>query len=182
MEKLKKGWKIGKVGTDEKSKSIVMYGVTVGKVGKSENPKCIVTDEVKIGKVGKSQNSKTDEDRKDQDEEKLRKSIIKGLARHNREPTGMCVTSFVCQSLVFPCAGALPMGFSWSPFFAQNVDNCTVNILPNRRFRCHERSERPLLDLPLAECVIGSVYIDNLWILSLDLQRVRACGRCVIRI
>ena len=39
----------------------------------------------KVGKVGKAQNSKTDEERKDQNEETLCKSITKGLARCNRE-------------------------------------------------------------------------------------------------
>ena len=38
-----------------------------------------------VGKVGKAQNSKTDEVRKDQNEETLCKSITKGLARCNRE-------------------------------------------------------------------------------------------------
>ena len=45
-------------------------------------------DEVKIGKikkVWKSENSTTDEERKEQDREKLCKSIVKGLARRNRE-------------------------------------------------------------------------------------------------
>ena len=36
-------------------------------------------DGVNIGKVGKSENSKTDEEQKDQDEEKLCKSVIKAL-------------------------------------------------------------------------------------------------------
>ena len=40
---------------------------------------------VKIGKVGKLEDSKTDKERKDQDEETLCKSIIKGLTRRNRE-------------------------------------------------------------------------------------------------
>ena len=42
-------------------------------------------DGVKFGKVGKSENSQTGESRKNQDEEKLCKSIITGQARHNRE-------------------------------------------------------------------------------------------------
>ena len=44
---------------------------------------------VKIRKVGKSENSKVDEERKDQEGEKRCKSIIKGLARHNREEQAM---------------------------------------------------------------------------------------------
>ena len=43
----------------------------------------------KIGKVGKSENSKTDEERKDQEEEKLCKSITKGLPRRNHEKHAM---------------------------------------------------------------------------------------------
>ena len=38
-----------------------------------------------IGKVGKSENFKTDEERKDRDEEKLCKSIIRGVEKYNRE-------------------------------------------------------------------------------------------------
>ena len=53
----------------------------VGKVGKRQNLKSIVMNGVKIGKVGISENSKTEEERNDQDEEKLCKSIMKGLAR-----------------------------------------------------------------------------------------------------
>ena len=48
-----------------------------GNVGKCQNLKSIVMDGVKIRKVGKSENPKTDEERKDQDEKKLCKSIIK---------------------------------------------------------------------------------------------------------
>ena len=39
----------------------------------------------KVGKVGPSENSKTYEERKDQNEEKLCKSIMKGFARRKRE-------------------------------------------------------------------------------------------------
>ena len=49
-----------------------------GKLGKSLISKIIVMDGVKVGKVGKPQNSKIDERRKDQNEEKLCKSTIKG--------------------------------------------------------------------------------------------------------
>ena len=60
-----------------------------GKVGKRENLKSIVMDGVKIGTVGKSKNCQTVEERKDQDEEKLCKSIIHGFARSNREKHGI---------------------------------------------------------------------------------------------
>ena len=40
---------------------------------------------IKIGKVGKSENSQTDEEREDQEEDKFCKSIIRGIARRNRE-------------------------------------------------------------------------------------------------
>ena len=45
----------------------------------------IVMDGGNIGKVGKSENFKTDEERKDRDEEKLCKSIIRGVGKKNRE-------------------------------------------------------------------------------------------------
>ena len=45
----------------------------------------IVMDGVIIGNVGNPENSITDEEKKDQDEEKVCKSSIKGLARRNRE-------------------------------------------------------------------------------------------------
>ena len=41
--------------------------------------------ESRLEKLEKSENSKTDEKKKDQDEEKWCKSVIKGLARRNRE-------------------------------------------------------------------------------------------------
>ena len=58
------------------------------KVGKEQNLKSIVMDGVKTGKVGNSgklEKSKTDKERRRQHEEKLCKSIIKGIARRNRE-------------------------------------------------------------------------------------------------
>ena len=59
-----------------------------GKVGKGQKLKSIVKDGViieQVGKVGKSKNSLTEKERKGHNEEKLCKSIIKGLARRNRE-------------------------------------------------------------------------------------------------
>ena len=59
-----------------------------GKVGKRQKLKSIVKDGVtieQVGKVGKSENSKTQKERKDHNEEKLCRSIKKGLARRNRE-------------------------------------------------------------------------------------------------
>ena len=56
-----------------------------GNVGKRQNQKSTVMNGVNVGKVGTWENFKTDEGRKDQDEEKLRKAIIKDLARRNRE-------------------------------------------------------------------------------------------------
>ena len=41
--------------------------------------------ESRLDKLEKSENSKTDEEKKDQDEEKWCKSVIRGLARRNRE-------------------------------------------------------------------------------------------------
>ena len=55
------------------------------KLAKDKKLKSIVMNGARIGNVGKSENSQTDEERKDQNEDKLCKSIIKGLARRNRE-------------------------------------------------------------------------------------------------
>ena len=44
-------------------------------------------DGVRVGKVGKLENYRIDEEMRSQSEERLRKSIIKGLARRNREKT-----------------------------------------------------------------------------------------------
>ena len=76
----------GKVGKEQKLKSIVMDGV---KSGKGDKVKNVVTDGVKTGKVGKSENCKIDEEMWSQGEERLYKSIIKGLARRNRERHAM---------------------------------------------------------------------------------------------
>ena len=46
-----------------------------GKVGKRQNAKSIVMNGGKIDKIRKSENSKTDEERKDHNEEKLWKSL-----------------------------------------------------------------------------------------------------------
>ena len=45
--------------------------------------------ESKIGKVGKLDNYRIDEEMRSQSEERLCKSIIKGLARRNREKHAM---------------------------------------------------------------------------------------------
>ena len=55
------------------------------KVGREQNLKSILMNGVKIGKVGKLENYKTDEETRSQSEERLCKSIMKGLARRNRE-------------------------------------------------------------------------------------------------
>ena len=62
---------LGTVGKNQNLKSIVMDGVNIRKIGK-------------VGKVGKSETSETDAERKDQDEEKVCESIVKGLAKRNR--------------------------------------------------------------------------------------------------
>ena len=59
-----------------------MDGVKSGKVDKVKN---VVLGGVKTGKFGKLENRKIDEELWCQSEEKLCKSIMKGLARRNRE-------------------------------------------------------------------------------------------------
>ena len=76
----------GKVGREQKLKSIVMDGVKSGKEDKVKN---VVMDEVKTGKVGKLENCKIVDEMWSQSKEKLCKSIIKGLARSNRERHAM---------------------------------------------------------------------------------------------
>ena len=68
----------GNVDKEQKLKSIVMDGVKSGKRDKVKN---VVMDGVKTGKVGKLENCKIDEEMWSQSEERLCKSIIKGLAR-----------------------------------------------------------------------------------------------------
>ena len=63
----------------DKVENAVMGGIKigeVGQVGKRQHVKSIVMDGIKIGKVGTSENSKTDEERRCQNEEKFCKSVI----------------------------------------------------------------------------------------------------------
>ena len=60
-----------------------------GKVGREHKFKGIVMGGVKTGKVGKLENGKIDKEMWCQSEEKLCKSITKGLARRNREGHAM---------------------------------------------------------------------------------------------
>ena len=67
----------GKVERRQKLKSVVMNGVESGTGDKVKN---VVMNGVKTGKVGKLENCKTDEEMRSQSEERLCKSITKGLA------------------------------------------------------------------------------------------------------
>ena len=72
----------------DKMESVVMNGSKVGKFGKIDGKqklKSIVMNGVKSGKVGKLENCKSDEGMLSQSEERLCRSIIKGLARRNHE-------------------------------------------------------------------------------------------------
>ena len=71
----------------DKVESVVMGGSKIGesveKLAKYKNLKCMNVAQIgEFGKVGKLESSKTDEERKDQNDCKL---IIKSLARRNRE-------------------------------------------------------------------------------------------------
>ena len=87
--------KIGEFGRIERQhnlKSIAMDGSKVGKFRGDDGEqklKDIVMDGVKCGKVGKLENCKIDDKMHCRSEEKLCKSILKGLARRNREKHAM---------------------------------------------------------------------------------------------
>ena len=61
----------------------------VVKSGKEDEVKNVVMDVVKTGRVGKLENCKIAEEMWNQSEERFCKSIIKGLARRNRERHAM---------------------------------------------------------------------------------------------
>ena len=74
--------KFGKIDGKQNLKSIVMNGVRSEKENMVKN---VVMNGVKSGKVGKLENCKSDEGMLSQSEERLCRSIIKGLARRNHE-------------------------------------------------------------------------------------------------
>ena len=74
---------------NDKAKNVVMDGSEVGefgKVGREQILKSIVMNGVKVGKL---ENQRIDEEMRSQSEERLCKSIIKGLARRHREKHAM---------------------------------------------------------------------------------------------
>ena len=85
------GSKIRKFRRDDGKQTLkdsVMDGVKFGKVGKidgKQNLKSTVMDGVKFSKVGKLENRKSDEEMLSRSEEKLCRSIIRGLAKRNYE-------------------------------------------------------------------------------------------------
>ena len=77
---------------------------------------------------------------------------------------------------VYPCAGSLCQGFSWSLFFAQRANErlCrSVPLLAQARL-LHDRGE-PLVIRIGVDCSEGDhfyVYVDNLGVFGLDSERV----------
>ena len=72
----------------DNSESIVMDELKIkeaGRIEKQQNLKGIVMDGVKLGKVGKLENCKINEKTCRRSEDKLCKSIMKGLARRNQK-------------------------------------------------------------------------------------------------
>ena len=76
------GPQVGKLGKEQKLKSIVMDGV---KKGRGDMVKSVVMDGVKIGNFGKIFFFKKNEEPMSQSEERLCKSIIRGLVKRNHE-------------------------------------------------------------------------------------------------
>ena len=73
---------------NDRDKCIVMDDLKIAeprKIGGKQNLKSTVMDGVKFGKIGKCENSKTDEETCRRNEEKLCRSIMKGLTRRNCE-------------------------------------------------------------------------------------------------
>ena len=75
----------------EKGENVVMDEPKIGEFGRIErqNLKSIVMDGVKFGKVGKLESCKIDQEMCRRSEEKLCKSILKGLAKRSREKHAM---------------------------------------------------------------------------------------------
>ena len=76
----------------DKGENVVMDEPKIGEFGRIErqqNLKSIAMDGVKFGKVGKLENCKIDEEMCRRSEEKLCKSILKGLAKRSREKHAM---------------------------------------------------------------------------------------------
>ena len=71
----------------DKSESTVMDESKIGGIRRQQNLKSVAMDGVKFGKIEELENCKIDERMCRRSEEKLCKSIIKGLARRNQENT-----------------------------------------------------------------------------------------------
>ena len=69
----------------DKGENVVMDEQRTARIKRQQKLKDIAMDGVKYGKVGKFENCKIDDEMQCQSEEKLCKSILKGLARRNRE-------------------------------------------------------------------------------------------------
>ena len=89
---------------------------------------------------------------------------------NGREVSGQTVED---DEWIEPCARTLPMGFSWSLYFAHSVIEHAlhevegiqdVSVMNDRTLLC-------ILDISNLGRVIGYVYVGNLGCLSLDLRR-----------
>ena len=67
---------------EQNLKSVVMIGVMKGK---GDMVKSVAMNGVNSGKFGKSENCENDEETRSQSEERLCKSIIRGLVKRNHE-------------------------------------------------------------------------------------------------
>ena len=96
MDELKVG-KFRRIERQQNLKSIAMDGVKFRGDDGKQRTKNTVMDGVKFGKVGKLENCKIDEKMCRRSEEKLCRSIIKGLARCNHEKHTMLANAEVAQ-------------------------------------------------------------------------------------
>ena len=86
------GSKVGKFGKIERQqnlKDVAMDGSNVGKIGRAGREHYLKDIVMDGGKIGKLENHKIDEEVHRQSEEKLCKSIMKGLAKRSREEPAM---------------------------------------------------------------------------------------------
>lgn len=79
----------------------------------------------------------------------------------------------LCPSAqVWPCLAALPMGFSWSLYFAQRAGEHQVSQVPRLRTSAWMRDRGPPAVLGGQATLHHYLYVDNLGILGLEKQEV----------
>ena len=95
----------------------------------------------------------------------------RGVSLNGCEVSGQMVGH---DEWLYPCAGALPMGFSWSLYFAQAVNEHSlhevegiqdVSVMNDRTHPCVLVTSNP-------GRVVGYVHVDNLGLLSLWISAV----------